>query len=404
MVGFDVTPRTPWSIRPLRSPCSTNSRDRKSIHTLWPCSASCSSGVVAMPDLLTQWDVQHSLPCPDGQREKRVPDRLALRLCELPQPVRDGLLIAARFPPQGGPGLAGADGVRGREATGPRGHAGGGAERGCGFWPAVQLSFGDQGHRAEPYMRIPDSSTQMSASRLCHLPNWINPCSARIADIPGSRCQSARDERVRHRDAEAGLGIGQALVLAVVAVALGVREDDDAVGREGGQGVLDRERRLGLARVTGGVDPLLLESLDGLLLSGVGLADRLVRIGDPEGDLGLVRGGGDDQHLRALDLLAEHVAQQRRVNRLRGQDQQLHREAATPGSSGTNGTSSPGETRMTTTATSSRTDPPPISSTCSSMLRAITGAVYPRQPATKRVSASGPKRSSSGLASITPSV
>src|SRR4051794_15811807 len=88
MVLFDVTSRTPWSIRPLRSPCSTNSRDRKSIHTLWPCSASCSSGVVAMPDLLTQWDVQHSLPCPVGQREKRVQDRLALRPGELPQPVR----------------------------------------------------------------------------------------------------------------------------------------------------------------------------------------------------------------------------------------------------------------------------------------------------------------------------
>src|SRR3954447_24389493 len=118
MVGFDVTPRTPWSMSPLRSPCSTNSRDRKSIHTLWPCSASCSSGVVAMPDLLTQWDVQHSLPCPDGQREKRAQVPLALRPGELPQPVRDGLLVATRCPPQGGPCLAGADGVRGRAATG----------------------------------------------------------------------------------------------------------------------------------------------------------------------------------------------------------------------------------------------------------------------------------------------
>src|SRR3954447_22415195 len=120
---------------PLRSPCSTNSRDRKSIQTLWPCSASCSSGVVAMPDLLTQWDLQHSLPCPDGQREKRVQVPLALRPGELPQPVRDlaeppspgaaRLLVAGRFPPQGGPSLAGADGVRGGTATEPRGQAGG---------------------------------------------------------------------------------------------------------------------------------------------------------------------------------------------------------------------------------------------------------------------------------------
>src|SRR3954453_11589910 len=152
MVGFEVTPRTPWSIRPLRSPPSTNSRDRKSIHTLWPCSASCSSGVVAMPDLLTQVACTHSLPCPDGRVRKRVGIRLALCSGELPQPVRDGLLIAARFPPQGSPGLAGADGVRGLAGSGPRGHAGGGSERRGGLGPAAGRSFGKQGHRAEPYI------------------------------------------------------------------------------------------------------------------------------------------------------------------------------------------------------------------------------------------------------------
>src|SRR3954449_5208274 len=151
IVGLEVTPRTPWSISPWRSPFSTNSRDRKSIHTLWPCSASCSSGVVAMPDLLTRVGLhaQFALPGPAGGETRQI--QLALRPGELSQPVRDSLLVAARFPPQGGPRLAGAGAVRGRAATGPRGQAGGGS-RGCGLGPATGWSFGKQGHRAEPYI------------------------------------------------------------------------------------------------------------------------------------------------------------------------------------------------------------------------------------------------------------
>src|SRR3954469_24570409 len=124
IVGFEVTPRTPWSIRPLRSPFSSNSRDRKSIHTLWPCSVSCSSGVVAMPDLLTRVDLhaQSALPGPAERETRRV--RLPLRSGELSQPVRHSLLVAPSFPPQGGPRLAGADSVRGGAAAGPRGGCG----------------------------------------------------------------------------------------------------------------------------------------------------------------------------------------------------------------------------------------------------------------------------------------
>src|SRR3954466_3980286 len=167
IVGFEGTPRTPCSISPSRSPFSTNSRDRKSIHTLWPCSASCSSGVVAMPDLLMRVGLhaQFALPGPAGEETRQI--QLALRPGELPQPVRDGLLIAARLPPPGrprlpaeaGPRRAGADGVRGRATTGPRGQAGGGSERGCGLGPATGRSFGKQGHRAEPYIGTRDSST-----------------------------------------------------------------------------------------------------------------------------------------------------------------------------------------------------------------------------------------------------
>src|SRR5687768_15058903 len=69
----------------------------------------------------------------------------------------------------------------------------------------------------------------------------------------------AADESVRERDAEALLRVGEPLVLAVVAVALGMREDDDAIGRERRQGVLQRNGRLRLAGVSGGVHTLLLE-------------------------------------------------------------------------------------------------------------------------------------------------
>ena len=77
---------------------------------------------------------------------------------------------------------------------------------------------------------------------------------------------------MRDGHAEALLGLLEALVLAVVAVARGMREDEDPVGRERGEGVLQRDRRLALAGVAGGVDAGLLEPLDGLLLRVFGFA------------------------------------------------------------------------------------------------------------------------------------
>src|SRR3954453_19829861 len=112
---------------------------------------------------------------------------------------------------------------------------------------------------------------------------WETRKMALQRDLSGARHSSgpkrpvglARDERVRERDAEAALGVGQAFVLAVVAVALGMREDHDAGGVEGRQRVLDRDRGLALAGFAGGVDALLLEPLDGFLLGVLGLPDRL---------------------------------------------------------------------------------------------------------------------------------
>src|SRR6187551_821013 len=82
--------------------------------------------------------------------------------------------------------------------------------------------------------------------------------SARARSTPGTL---AGDDRVLDGDAEALLGAGEPVVLAVVAVALRMGEDDYPVGLEGGERVLDRDRGLALARVAGGVDALLLEPL-----------------------------------------------------------------------------------------------------------------------------------------------
>ena len=77
--------------------------------------------------------------------------------------------------------------------------------------------------------------------------------------------------------------------------------------------------------------------------------------------------GETDEHLGAFDLVAERGAQQCCVDGLWRQDEELHVEAATPGSSATNGAPTRGDTRRTSTATSSRTFPPCTSSTTSSM-------------------------------------
>ena len=176
---------------------------------------------------------------------------------------------------------------------------------------------------------------------------------------------------MREGDAEALLGVREPVVLAVVAVALRMGEDDDAVGLERREGVLDRLGGLGLAGVAGGVDALLLEPLDGLLLRGVGLGDRVVVVGDPEGDLGAGPGGGDDEHLGALDLLSERGAEGVGVDGLRGHYQQLHAGCVAPGGGWSNGVE-----RSTTTATSSRRCP----SWTASAVRSTASAIVPAWP------------------------
>src|SRR5215218_396371 len=216
-------------MRPWRSPFSTNSRDRKSIHTLWPCSASCSSGVVAMPDLLTRVGLhaQFALPGPAVRETRAGPPTAAAARARAASARR---LVRRASPPGAG---RPAPGWRGRRSRGgcllPRScrrhasAAGQGTARDRTVLPRSGTSCGT----LHTLARFVYSSS--SACRLCPLPNWTMPCICRFPRIRDSADRaatgSARDEGVGDRDAEAGLGVGQALVLAIVALALRVGED-----------------------------------------------------------------------------------------------------------------------------------------------------------------------------------
>ena len=66
------------------------------------------------------------------------------------------------------------------------------------------------------------------------------------------------------------------------------------------------------------------------VLAVLGLGDRVVGVGDPERELGLVGGGREDEHLGAADLVAEGLAQEGGVDRFGGDDEQFHAVGATP--------------------------------------------------------------------------
>src|SRR4051794_27876501 len=99
----------------------------------------------------------------------------------------------------------------------------------------------------------------------------------------------------------------QALLEPVVLAAL-VREQDDLVGREGLEGVVEGQQWVRLAGVAGGVHSLLVHALHGLLLHGFRPADRLVGVGGPETDAVIER-RRHHHHLGALGAVTHHLAQ-----------------------------------------------------------------------------------------------
>ena len=230
--------------------------------------------------------------------------------------------------------------------------------------------------------------------------------AARHSEPARDRSVSALDERVRERDAEAALGVGQSVVLAVVAVALGVREDHDAVGGEGGQRVLDRDRGLALAGVAGGVDALLLEALDGLLLRRPRPRRSPRRSRRPRSATLDWLVAGETTSTSAPSTSSPSAERSEvGVDRLRREDEQLHARSRYPrlvgdkrrGDAAARRAGRPRRRRRAPCRRRSRAPRPRCGGRCDRRLR-------PRALATTRASCSGPKRSSTGLASITPSV
>src|SRR3954467_3667458 len=97
----------------------------------------------------------------------------------------------------------------------------------------------------------------------------------------GGKCEWCRrvalrlvDHHVAHGRVEALLGLVHEPVLEPVLLAARVSEHDDLVGVVAHERVLEREQRVLLAGVTGGVDAGLVEALDRFLLHGLGALDR----------------------------------------------------------------------------------------------------------------------------------
>ena len=194
------------------------------------------------------------------------------------------------------------------------------------------LHAGDLGRRSRRVLgsRDPEELVFDSAAGARARGGARRPVRA-AASRPSSRsCRYRRDDpRSVTRHAEAALGVAEAVVLAVVAIALGVGEDEDAVGREGGQRVLDRDGGLGLARVAGRVDARPPRGARPCRPGPSRPPGSRRRSPTPRRRAATVRGGGDDQHLGAVDLVAQRGAQHVGVDGLRGQDEELHGADAT---------------------------------------------------------------------------
>src|SRR5215213_11759246 len=113
------------------------------------------------------------------------------------------------------------------------------------------------------------------------------------------------DDHVANGRVEALLGLRDEPVLEPVLLAARVREEHDLVGVVGHERVLQGEQRVLLAGVARGVDAGVVETLDGLLLHGLGALDRGIGVGEEEALLRVQR-GRDDEHLGAVGVLLAH--------------------------------------------------------------------------------------------------
>jgi len=88
------------------------------------------------------------------------------------------------------------------------------------------------------------------------------------------------DDHVRDRNREALLGARHDALLQPVRAALGVCRDDDLVGAEGAERVVDRLHRVGVPDLAARVDPRVGERVQAAVEPLLGMSARLVLVGD----------------------------------------------------------------------------------------------------------------------------
>ena len=128
----------------------------------------------------------------------------------------------------------------------------------------------------------------------------------------GAHAAGGRREELARNLVMADVAVAEALphvvdhaLLQPVSLTVRVGAQHDLVRGEGDQGVLDRQHRIRLARVSRCIDTSLVQPLRALLRDLLGAMDGRVGIRDPEAHLA-VQGRGHDQDLRPLGHLRAH--------------------------------------------------------------------------------------------------
>src|SRR6266516_6842268 len=118
------------------------------------------------------------------------------------------------------------------------------------------------------------------------------------------------DHNVRDRDREALAGAADDALFQPVRPAFGMGRDDDLVGAESAEGVLDRLQRLAVADLAAGFDARVVQTREAALEAPLRSVPRLVVVRDPVLERG-VQCGRHDKHVGspAFASLANRLAQ-----------------------------------------------------------------------------------------------
>src|SRR5437773_6941886 len=102
------------------------------------------------------------------------------------------------------------------------------------------------------------------------------------------------DDDVCDRNREALAGAADDALFQPVRPAFGVGRDDDLVGAESAEGVLDRLQRLAVADLASGLDARVVQTREAAVEAPLGSAPRLVVVRDPVLERGVQRRRHDE--------------------------------------------------------------------------------------------------------------